>query len=184
MRVNPDRIEILSYPGPDASISLKDLKEQRFVTRRYRNRRIGEFLKELDLTEGRGTGIPTMRHVLRANGSPPPRFKTDRDRTYFLAEIHIHSAFMKAPVEVSVEVPVELTQTERRILELCAEQPQGKASLLKSLGYSKATGNVVKALQRLTELKLIEFTIPASPNSKNQRRRITAKGQRILRANR
>src|SRR5207247_5362823 len=50
VRVNPDRIEILSYPGPDPSISLKDLNERRFVTRRYRNRRIGEFLKELDLT--------------------------------------------------------------------------------------------------------------------------------------
>jgi len=28
------------------------------VSRRYRNRRIGEFLKELNLTEGRSTGIP------------------------------------------------------------------------------------------------------------------------------
>ena len=48
VRVNPDRIEILSYPGPDPSISLKDLYSKRFVTRRYRNRRIGEFLKELE----------------------------------------------------------------------------------------------------------------------------------------
>jgi len=31
-----------------------------FATRRYRNRRIGEFLKELSLTEGRGTGVPKM----------------------------------------------------------------------------------------------------------------------------
>lgn len=31
------------------------------VCRRYRNRRIGEFLKELELTEGRSTGIPKSR---------------------------------------------------------------------------------------------------------------------------
>jgi hypothetical protein len=30
-------------------------------SRRYRNRRLGEFLKELDLTEGRATGIPTVQ---------------------------------------------------------------------------------------------------------------------------
>jgi hypothetical protein len=29
--------------------------------KRYRNRRIDDFLKELDMTEGRGTGIPIIR---------------------------------------------------------------------------------------------------------------------------
>ena len=37
-----------------------DLRAGRAVSRRYRNRRIGEFLKELDLTEGRSTGIPKI----------------------------------------------------------------------------------------------------------------------------
>ena len=36
---------------------------------RYRNRRLGEYLKELELTEGRSTGIPTIQNVLKANGS-------------------------------------------------------------------------------------------------------------------
>lgn len=52
VRVLPDRIEILSHPGADRSISLQGLKEYRMACRRYRNRRIGEFLKELGLTEG------------------------------------------------------------------------------------------------------------------------------------
>jgi len=39
------------------------------MDRRYRNRRIGEFLKELKLTEGRCTGIPKIRKALRENGS-------------------------------------------------------------------------------------------------------------------
>ena len=50
-----------------------------------RNRRIGEFLKELRLTEGRATGIPTIKRVLADNGSPPAIFDTDGEkRTYFL----------------------------------------------------------------------------------------------------
>ena len=67
MRVNPDRIEILSYPGSDPSISLKALAGKKVISRRYRNRRIGEFLKELDLTEGRATGIPKIYDALQSN---------------------------------------------------------------------------------------------------------------------
>ena len=52
--IEPNRISILSYSGPDRSISMESLKEANILrSRRYRNRRIGEFLKELDLTEGR-----------------------------------------------------------------------------------------------------------------------------------
>lgn len=43
----------------------------------YRNRRLGEFLKELDLTEGRSTGIPTIQDGLVKNGSPRATFETD-----------------------------------------------------------------------------------------------------------
>jgi ATP-dependent DNA helicase RecG len=57
VRVNPDCIEIVSYPGPDPSIRREQLAGERIVARRYRNRRIGEFLKELELTEGRSKGI-------------------------------------------------------------------------------------------------------------------------------
>ena len=48
----------MSFPGPDRSIRLEDFQVGA-VSRRYRNRRI-EFLKELDLTEGRSTGIPKI----------------------------------------------------------------------------------------------------------------------------
>ena len=40
-------------------------------SRFYRNRRIGEFLKELDLAEGRNTGIGKIVRAMRENGSPP-----------------------------------------------------------------------------------------------------------------
>lgn len=67
--IEPNRISILSYSGPDRSISMESLKEANILrSRRYRNRRLGEFLKELDLTEGRATGIPTIQKKLRENG--------------------------------------------------------------------------------------------------------------------
>ena len=57
VRVETDRIIIVSHPGADRSISAQGLKEFRVYNRRYRNRRIGEFLKEMHLTEGRNTGF-------------------------------------------------------------------------------------------------------------------------------
>ncbi len=56
-RVEADKIEIISHPGPDRSVTIEGLKTFHVTSRRYRNRRIGEFLKELHLTEGRSTGF-------------------------------------------------------------------------------------------------------------------------------
>jgi len=40
------------------------------VARDYRNRRIVDFLKELDLTEGRGTGFPKMNKKMDETMAP------------------------------------------------------------------------------------------------------------------
>jgi len=90
VNVRLDRIEVLSFPGPIPPVDNAILREPRIIAREYRNRRIGDFLKELDLTEGRGTGIPKIRRAMKANGSPPPQFETDADRTHFLATLLIH----------------------------------------------------------------------------------------------
>lgn len=69
---------------------MEDLKVGRAVSRRYRNRRIGEFLKELDMTEGRSTGIPKILKEMAANGSPAPLFETDDDRRSFVIRLPRH----------------------------------------------------------------------------------------------
>lgn len=92
--VEPTHIDILSYAGPDRSISAEAIKAaQKLKARRYRNRRLGDFLKELDLTEGRATGIPTIQKALKDNGSAPAIIETDDDRTYFLLTIPCRKGF-------------------------------------------------------------------------------------------
>lgn len=90
----PDRIEIVSHPGADRSITMDGLKNYRVFNRRYRNRRIGEFLKELHLTEGRNTGFGKILRALEKNGSPKPLFETDDERTSFATTIFIHPGFI------------------------------------------------------------------------------------------
>ncbi len=95
VRVENDRIEIVSFPGPDRSVTIEGLKSFRVSNRRYRNRRIGDFLKELHLTEGRNTGFKKILDALEANGSPKPEFETDDDRSYFITRLFVHEAFLR-----------------------------------------------------------------------------------------
>ena len=69
VRIEKNRIEITSVPGPDRSISDEDIQNYVMRTRRYRNRRIGDFLKELNLAEGRNTGIPTAIKAINLGGA-------------------------------------------------------------------------------------------------------------------
>lgn len=89
--VEPDRISILSYSGPDRSITMDAIRTAQILrSRRYRNRNLGDFLKELNLTEGRATGIPTIQKELKRNGSPEAHIETDEERAYFLIDIPCH----------------------------------------------------------------------------------------------
>ena len=99
VRILPDKVTVTSFPGPDRSIRKEDIDQYRFLARRYRNRRIGEFLKELELTEGRGTGIPKILRKVKANGSPMPCFITDDDRSYFIVEFPIHPVFLPEKID-------------------------------------------------------------------------------------
>lgn len=185
VRIHPDQIEIVSHPGADPSIPLSDVKSGHMATRRYRNRRIGEFLKELDLTEGRGTGLPKIQWALKANGSPNATYITDEDRTYFYTVIEIHPEFLKpvkAPVEAPVEAPVKATLngTELKILQICLDKPVGRKDILFEFGHKTFSGNMKQALKRLKELGLIEPTIENKPSSRNQQYKITKVGRQVL----
>ncbi len=187
VRILPDQVTIASYPGPEASISLKDLKAGRFLARRYRNRRIGEFLKELKLTEGRGTGIPKIKREVKKNSSPMPKFHTDENRSYFVVEFPIKKVKVSdgAPVKAPVKAPVEfsgiaLNTIEFKILNLCEKGVIGRKNILSHLGYKSMSGNVKQALKRLKENQFITYTIPDKPKSRNQQYTITEKGRLFL----
>lgn len=65
------------------------------------DRRLGEFLKELDLSEGHSSGIPTIQDELKRNGSPRAEFITDEDRRAMRIRIPIHPAFLQESGNIS-----------------------------------------------------------------------------------
>jgi ATP-dependent DNA helicase RecG len=173
---------------------LDDLRTGHGITRRYRNRRIGEFLKELNLTEGRGTGIPKILRAIQKNRSPLPVFETDDDRTYFVARFPIHP---KAPHRITKEERSErekpgtklapswhqvatklgLTPVEiLKVLNLCKDAPK-MTDLMEAFSWSDRTKFRNKYLNPLIGEGLLEMTIPDKPQSSLQRYRLTAKGK-------
>lgn len=90
-----NRIEIISYPGPVAGIEIDHLEQKKPIPPvPARNRRIGEFLKELRLAEGRGSGLPKLYRSMKENGSPDPKFDFDFDRTYFRVTLPAHPEYV------------------------------------------------------------------------------------------
>ena len=203
IRITPEEITVFSVPGPDRSIRLEDLRSGKAVCRRYRNRRIGEFLKELDLTEGRSTGIPKILRVMRENGSPEPQFETDDDRTTFLIRLPVHpkhtppaeqdtdqdkpASGLGLPdptdldtVQATVQAGGMTEKTVLRLLEPLQHEPLSVIELLDKLSIKhRASFRTTYLVPALTQ-NLIEMTLPDKPKSPNQKYRLTAKGRALL----
>jgi ATP-dependent DNA helicase RecG len=93
IRIYPNRIMICNAPGPDKKIDMAKFAQGKAIAVRYRNRRIGEFLQEIQLSEKKSTGITKVLNALCVNGSPAPLFETDQERESFFATIYLHEGF-------------------------------------------------------------------------------------------
>jgi len=195
VQIWPDRIEILSFPGPVPPVTAKILAEnRRIVARDYRNRRVGDFLKELHLTEGRGTGFPTIYKALEDNDSPPPIMQTDEQCTYFLTVLYTNKDFTEIDkisragneesnyvngqesVRESVKESVKesdgetpgLSNREIRILNYCIV-PRPRSEILYRIGLINHFKNYKRHIEPLIKTGLLQMTNPENPSNRNQK---------------
>ena len=177
---------MLSFPGPDRSIKLEDLAVGRAVSRRYRNRRIGDFFKELDLTEGRSTGIPKILRAMHHNGSQVPQFETDEDRSYFLIRLPgRRGAQLELPFEDSLgPTGAQSGAQSHAVLRALAANPLSSNEISQALGLKTKSGALKRTLQALLHEGLVEYTLPDKLTSRLQKYRLTAAGRAGLRRHR
>ncbi|MDR1247035.1 MAG: putative DNA binding domain-containing protein [Clostridiales Family XIII bacterium] len=159
IRVYLDRILILNYPGPEQWIDMDKFREGKAISRRYRNRRIGEFFKEIDLSEKKSTGIRKILRTLERNGSPAPEFETDAERHYMITTIRIRDGFefnqaMQDQENVSAEnfpenFPEKLSLKDLETMRAITENPECKTEeLAAKLGVTRRTiTNRIKSLK-------------------------------------
>ncbi len=189
VQIWPDMIEILSFPGPVPPVNAQILAEnQRIVARDYRNRRVGDFLKELHLTEGRGTGIPTIKRAMERNQSPPPVFETDDACTYFLTTLPVNpeaKGIVSDHVNdrdsnyVSNQDSNYVSNQNKKLLAYAAI-PRSREELLTFLGLNNQSNNYKRHIEPLLHQGWITMTIPDKPRSRNQRYRLTPQGEAVL----
>ena len=208
--VEPNRISILSYSGPDRSITMDSIKAAESLrSRRYRNVRLGDFLKELDLSEGRATGIPTIQEELKKNGSPRAVIETDEGRTYFLIDIYCHHGFLQSSNSRTAVMTTDLSQVcenlsqvlsqvclksvsswnTRATLTLVAKtleeviEPKTMRELLDLMGQTNRSRYMNLVVRPLIEMGYVTMTIPDQPNSSRQQYVLTPAGMQLLISN-
>ena len=202
VRITREELLVLSYPGADRSIRMDDFKKGQAVSRRYRNRRIGEFLKELDLAEARSTGVPKIFRAMRQNGSPDPIFESDDDRTWFRVRLPVHERASLAATEHETEQDkslknkkksqdtpqdtvhetihetIHVTEHVERLISILTGE-MNRPQLQDILGISNRPHFVQAYLGPALKAGLIEMTLPDKPQSRHQRYRRTAGGEAL-----
>ena len=148
IRIYLDCIKVINHPGPERSINIEAFKAGRAISRRYRNRRIGEFLKEIDLSEKRSTGITKILRALNANGSPPPEFETNDERDYLIVTIRRHEAF--GAKETGDEVLSEIDEGLNEVNEGLNEAIEGLSELDEGLnGVNEGLNEVINRRNKI-----------------------------------
>ena len=148
VRITPSAMEITSYPGFDRSISDQDIRDYSIHSKIYRNRRIGDFLKELGLIEGRNTGFPNAIRALSRNGSPMLTFEMDANRDYLSVTIPIHPSFL--PRKASKQETYH-----KKIMEKL-NVPMTLTELSYAMGYKGITAKLKGALSELVNMGEVE----------------------------
>lgn len=141
IRIYVDSIQILNYPGLAKWINLERFAEGRIKGRKYRNRRIGELFKEIDLSEKKGTGIPKILRELKKNGSPGPEFDMDDDRTYLNTIIHIRDGFDKNEIMSESMSELEIARIQVILQYLTVHDTINSAKAAELLDVEKKTAS-------------------------------------------
>jgi ATP-dependent DNA helicase RecG len=158
--IEPDGIHILSFPGPDRTISNVAIKEgDRLISRRYRNRRLGDFLKEMDLTEGRSTGIPTVQDELQKNGSPRATIETNDERSFINVFVPIHEG---CGDKVILNDPENILDTKDETIDVTKETgnvTKDEAIDVTKVENQRITKNITKAKSKnVTKDEAVDVT--------------------------
>lgn len=152
IRCTPQEMEITSFPGFDRSITDENILSGNIRGRIYRNRRIGDFLKELHLIEGRNTGFPNAYDALERNGSPKLRFEMDPERQYLSVILPVHPVFFNTKA-------AKTAAYEQKILDTLTEKPLTLTGLARQMGYKGITKKLRETVQAMVQRGKIQRAV-------------------------
>jgi ATP-dependent DNA helicase RecG len=154
VRITSDRIEVTSFPGFDSSITDEKINNKNFISRKYRNKRIAEFLRELELIEAKNTGIPKVIRALKHNNSPELEFETNDTREYLTVIVKKNLGFINEIHSDSEETNKTL-KVKDRIISALSEKPMTMTEIARFLDYETVPNSVKKAVSTLIKNDVI-----------------------------
>lgn len=126
VRVHPDRLTVTSTPGPVPALEPRHfLPHSPCVPVPARNQRLAEFLRDRGLTEGHYVGVDLVFRAMKENGSPPPEFTFDEERTYFTATVPAHPDYL--PIGAAHEAARRSSQRSARNRTIAPMRTQPKS---------------------------------------------------------
>jgi ATP-dependent DNA helicase RecG len=133
---------------------MKKFAQGEAISVRYRNRRIGEFLKEIALSEKKSTGITKVLNALKVNGSPAPVFETDSERDALFVTVYLHEGFepIKEPINghINRHINGHLNSTDEAVLNAIIANPTITNNELTVL-IGKGRTAITRSLKKLRE---------------------------------
>lgn len=148
IRIERDHIEVTSIPGFDRTISDTQISALKPRSKRYLNRRIAEFLKELKIVEAKNTGYPEIVDMCKANGSPMPIIDMNPTRDYVTVILPIHESFREE----------DKRSVEECIIDALSIKPMKKTELCRYLGYDRIVNSINRRLVIMLKERKIELT--------------------------
>ena len=148
IRITREKIEITSFPGFDRSITDQNIKQNIYISRRYKNKRIAEFLRDLNLIEAKNTGIPKAIRAMQKNSSPKLLFETNKERDYLTVVIPINKMWSENYKQLENSSSDGL---KTKVQKLLTTEPLTLTELSKKLKYKNIPNSLRQAVKILLE---------------------------------
>ncbi len=144
-----------------------------------RNPVIFDLFYQLGLIEKIGSGINRIRDAIAERGLNV-KFEMDDFFTIIFQRYQSMKEYTTSLKKAQANNKIELTDTENKILALCAQSSISSREIFLQLGHSIRSGSYKKSLNKLMKIGLLTQTIPDKPTSPNQKYKTTDKMMKIL----
>jgi|LAHS01.1.fsa_nt_gb ATP-dependent DNA helicase RecG len=151
-------VDIKSFPGFDSTITDENIRSLTIQSRRpYRNRSIGNYLKDYQLTEGHNTGIPRALRFLNENGSPAPLFLNDKERSSLIVRLFTEASFLKKSAAVTARRKRRTTEEIKNdVIALLSTGDYSVLQIASKLGYASPSLTLRKIVDELVASHIIQ----------------------------
>lgn len=182
-----DRIEVINPGGLYGRITVDQLGKVQPDTR---NPLIANILEQLDVTENRYSGIPTIRRTMKDYGLPVPIFKDERGEFTTVLYNSNANEYNKYGEAINFVRGVSegknlgenmfltgsgfsirsgyLDMKNANIIKFLSV-PRSREEIAKFLGIESVSYAIKKNIEPLVEQGVVKLTIPEKPKSKNQK---------------